>query len=392
MEPRPYRTPSVLLASDSFKGSASSRRIEDLLEEGVRRVVPDCSVTKYPIADGGEGTVDAVINACGGERRTAVVHGPLGDDVTAEYGLLPDGAAIIEMAQASGITLIEQTLDNAIDASTYGVGQVILDAIDAGARRIYIGLGGSATSDGGTGMAKAFGVRFLDAAGDPVPCGLRGLRAIAAIDTSGIDPRIGRTEFVALTDVSNPLVGPSGAVHIYGPQKGLTADRTAKADAWMRHYADVVEATTGVNVAELPGAGAAGGLGAGLVAFCGARIRSGIETVLDLIGLEDVMDSVDLVITGEGRMDAQSANGKAPVGVAQRAKRHGKPVVAVVGGRADDLGAVYRMGVDLVVPAIPGPASLDECIARTAVNVPIAGETAMRAFLLGRDALSSPAP
>ena len=391
MSSQPGRTPSVLLASDSFKGSASSRRIEDLLEEGVRRVVPDCSVVKYPIADGGEGTVDAVIDACGGEIRKAVVRGPLGDDVTAEYGLLTDGSAIIEMAQASGITLIEQTCGNALGASTYGVGQVILDAIDAGARRIYIGLGGSATSDGGTGMAKAFGVRFLDVDGADAPCGLAGLRSIASIDMTGIDPRIAQTEFVALTDVSDPLVGPSGAVCIYGPQKGLPSGRFAELDGWMRRYADVVNTTTGVNVTDLPGAGAAGGLGAGLAAFCDAEIRSGIETVLDLIGLEDVMDSVDVVITGEGRMDAQSANGKAPVGVARRAKRHGKPVVAVVGGRADDLGAVYDMGIDLVVPAIPAPASLDECLARTDVNIPIAGETAIRAFLLGRDGFSAPA-
>ena len=375
--------PTILLASDSFKGSASSRRIEELLELGVRRPMPDCTVLKYPIADGGEGTVDAVTDATGGRIRTVTVSGPLGDDVEARYGMLPDGrTAILEMAQASGITLIEQNRSNALNASTFGVGQMVLDAIDAGARRIYIGLGGSATSDGGAGMAKALGVRFLDGSGADIPCGLAGLEDLTAIDVTGLDPRIAETEFIALTDVSNPLVGNHGAVHVYGPQKGIVPDEANGLDGWMRRYADVVQAILGTDVSRIPGTGAAGGLGAALVAFCGAEIRSGIETVLDLIGIDDVMDDVDLVITGEGRMDAQSANGKAPVGVAQRAKRHGKPVIAVVGGRADDLGAVYDMGIDLVIPSVPGPMSLDECIRRVETNVPMAAETAARAFLL----------
>ena len=384
--PADVREPlSVLLASDSFKGSASSREIEDLLEEGVRRVVPDCTVLKYPIADGGEGTVEAVASACGAEIREVTVRGPLGDDVTAQYGLLPDGkTAVLEMAQSSGITLIDQNRDNALHASTFGVGQMVLDAIDAGARCIYIGLGGSATSDGGAGMAKALGVRFRDADGNDISCGLGGLRNLATIDLSGLDPRVAATEFVALTDVTNPLVGANGAVHVYGPQKGIVRDEIEALDEDMQHYADVLAADCGVDVAHLPGAGAAGGLGAALAAFCNARISSGIETVLDLIGLEQVMDSVDLVITGEGRMDSQSANGKAPVGVAQRAKKYGKPVVAVVGGRADDLGEVYDMGIDLVLSSVPTAMSLDECLIRTNVNIPIAGETAMRAFLLGR--------
>ena len=377
-------TTCVLLASDSFKGSASSMEVENLLEEGVRRVMPDCEVVKYPIADGGEGTVDAVIAGRGGEFREARVSGPLGDPVTARYGLF-DGrrSAIIEMAAASGITLIEQNAANALGAGTEGVGQLMLDALDAGAERLVIGLGGSATSDGGAGMARALGARLLDADGEPVPCGLAGLRRLHAIDVSGMDPRLAHVEIIALTDVTNPLTGPDGAIHVYGAQKGIDETRMAELDGWMRGYARLLAEATGRDPEQVPGAGAGGGFGAALISFCGARIVSGIDAVLDLIGLDRVMDRVDLVITGEGRMDSQSANGKAPVGVARLAKRHGKPVVAVVGSRADDLEGVYAMGVDLVVPAVTAPAALDECIARTRVAIPIAGESAMRAFLLG---------
>lgn len=377
-------TTRVLLASDSFKGSASSLEVETLLEEGVRRVMPDCDVVKYPIADGGEGTVDAVIAGRGGEIREVRVSGPLGDPVTARYGLFDSGrSAIIEMAESSGITLIEQNMPNALGACTEGVGQLMLDALDAGAERLVIGLGGSATSDGGAGMARALGARLLDADGAPVPCGLAGLRRLKTIDVSGMDPRLAHVEIVALTDVTNPLTGPDGAVRVYGRQKGIDEARMPELDGWMHDYARLLADATGRDAERVPGAGAAGGLGAALVAFCSARIVSGIDAVLDIIGLDDVLDGVDLVITGEGRMDSQSANGKAPIGVARLAKRHGKPVVAVVGSRADDLGRVYEMGVDLVVPAVTAPATLGECIARTRVSLPIAGESAMRAFLLG---------
>lgn len=377
-------TTRVLLASDSFKGSASSLEVETLLEEGVRRVMPDCDVVKYPIADGGEGTVDAVIAGRGGEIREVSVSGPLGDPVTARYGLFDSGrSAIIEMAESSGITLIEQNMPNALGACTEGVGQLMLDALDAGAERLVIGLGGSATSDGGAGMARALGARLLDADGAPVPCGLAGLRRLKTIDVSGMDPRLAHVEIVALTDVTNPLTGPDGAVRVYGRQKGIDEARMPELDGWMHDYARLLADATGRDAERVPGAGAAGGLGAALVAFCSARIVSGIDAVLDIIGLDDVLDGVDLVITGEGRMDSQSANGKAPIGVARLAKRHGKPVVAVVGSRADDLGRVYEMGVDLVVPAVTAPATLGECIARTRLSIPIAGESAMRAFLLG---------
>lgn len=380
---------SVVIASDSFKGSLSSREVGALLEEGVKRVAPDCLVSTFAIADGGEGTVDAVVSAKHGKLVTVVVSDPLGNEVTARYGMIGSDAAILEMAEASGITLIEQNGENALRASTLGVGQVILDAIDRGAKRIYIGLGGSATSDGGAGMAKALGVRFLDSDGEPIPCGLEGLQKLASIDCSRLTTKLSGIELIALTDVSNPLTGPDGAVSVYGPQKGIPSDEVDCLDGWMRNYAHLLNEATGREIDKMPGSGAAGGLGAALVAFCGARIQRGIEAVLDLIGLQDALDGVDLVLTGEGRMDAQSAFGKAPVGVAQMAKRSGAPVVAVVGSRADDLGEVYRHGIDMVLPIPIGPMTLRECMDGVHALIPIAGETAMRAFLLGRGALES---
>lgn len=376
--------PSVLIASDSFKGSVSSIGVADLVERGVHRVFPNARVTKFAIADGGEGTVDAVVRALGGSLREVEVSGPLGDPVRASYGLVSGDLAVIEVAESSGITLIEQTSENAKRASSLGVGQMILDALDQGARRICIGLGGSATSDGGVGMAKALGARFLDASGEPIPCGLAGLETLASIDCSLLNERLASVEIIALTDVTNPLTGPTGAVYVYGPQKGVAAEELETLDGWMCRYAEILGRAVGRDVASIPGAGAAGGLGAALAAFCGARIERGIEAVLDIIGLEGAMEGVDLVITGEGRMDAQSAYGKAPIGVARRAKRHGVPVVAVVGSRADDLGDVYDEGVDLVLPIATGPLTLQESMDHADVLLPIAGETAARAYLLGR--------
>ena len=379
---------SVVIAPDSFKGSASSRELGELLEQGVRRVAPDARITRFPIADGGEGTVEALVSALDGELISLEVTGPIGEPVVAHYGMVGSDTAVIEMAEASGITLIDQNSANARRASTMGVGQVILDAVSRGAKHVLVGLGGSATSDGGVGMAKALGVRFLNAEGAEVPCGLAGLESLASIDMSGLTDAIEGVEFAALTDVSNPLFGHEGAVYVYGPQKGIEPGELAELDGWMAAYANILERTVGFDVASVAGAGAAGGLGAALVAFCGAKVQPGIERVLDLIDIEQAMEGADLVITGEGRMDSQSAFGKAPVGVAKRAKRHGVPVVAVVGSRADDLGGIYDAGIDLVIPCTTGPATLDECIARVSTSVPIAGESAIRAFLMGRSVIA----
>ena len=374
--------PSVLIAPDSFKGSASSAKVGALIEQGIRRVAPNCQVRRVAIADGGEGTLDAIVSALDGTMRTVEVSGPLGQRVLAHYGLVEPATAVIEVAESSGIALIETTSENARRASSIGVGQLILAAIDEGVRRIIIGLGGSATSDGGTGMAKALGVRFLDSGGVPVPCGLSGLERLASIDCSRIPRQVRETEFIVLTDVSNCLVGPTGAIHMFGPQKGLKADELEMLDSWMSNYARLLDATAGTDISSRAGSGAAGGLGAALMAFCDARVEHGIDFVLDTIRIDDLLQDTDLVITGEGRMDAQSAFGKAPVGVAAHAKRFGIPVIAIVGSRAANLDEIYDAGIDLVIPITIGPATLEECIANTKALIPIAGEAAIRAFLL----------
>ena len=374
---------SVLIAPDSFKGSASSRRVGELLEQGVLRAAPDARATRVQIADGGEGTLDAVMAARGGETIELEVAGPVGDPVSARYGIVDGKTAVIEMAEAAGITLAEPCAKNALRASTFGVGQLVLDAARRGARRVLVGLGGSATSDGGAGMACALGARLLDASGNEVGPGVAGLAELASVDLSGIAPEVRGLEVVALTDVTNPLCGEKGAVRVYGPQKGIPAGMMRECDAWMGRWAAFLAKAVGTDFAQAAGAGAAGGLGFGLAAVLGARIERGIEYVLDEIRLDAALDGIDLVITGEGRMDAQSAFGKAPVGVARRAKARGVPVVAVVGSRAEDLGEVYRAGIDLVVPAPIGPATLDECMTGVETLLPIAGETAVRAFLLG---------
>lgn len=399
---RPRR---VLLAIDSFKGSVSSAQAEAAVAEGVRRVWPDAEVRALPLADGGEGTLDAIA-ACGGELVSCEVVGPLGDRVPAR--MLLDGAcesAVIEMAEAAGIGYSPCTESAALAASTYGVGELMLRAVRAGAKTLYIGLGGSATNDGGTGMLQALGARVVDDQGRDVAPGLAGLEQVASVDLAPALEVLGGVRIVVLSDVENPLVGRRGALAVFGGQKGLlTGDPEAlrRYDNWMVGYgrlldAAIVEARargllcspegarTFGSVLGVPGAGAAGGLGAALLAL-GAELRSGVETVLDLVGFDERVRDVDLVITGEGNMDEQSAAGKAPVGVARRAKRYGKPVVAVVGGRADSLDAVYEQGIDLVLPICRKPMPLNQALdpQEAEANLVCAGEAVARAYDLGR--------
>lgn len=375
---------SVLIASDSFKGSATSADVAACLECGVRRVAPDALVTRMLIADGGEGTLDALVSARGGRVVPCEVTGPLGDPVAASWGDLGSGVAVVEMARAAGLGLMAPTPGNAARATTRGVGELILDAVRHGARKVYVGLGGSATSDAGAGAVQALGTRLLDACGREVGPGTLGLTDVAHIDASHLAPELGGVEVVLLTDVTNPLTGPDGAVRVFGPQKGLAEKDLDRLDGALGRYAALVASATGRDFSAMPGAGAAGGLGFGLMALLGARAERGIDVILDATGMDERLASADLVITGEGRMDGQSACGKAPVGVARRAKSHGVPVIAVVGSRAEDLDDVYDAGVDLVIPLPLGPCSLDECMGRARDLLAIAGETAARAFLLGR--------
>ena len=425
--------PHVLLAVDSFKGSATSAQVEALIAEGVRHVCPSATCECLPIADGGEGTVEAVRAALGGAMRKVEVAGPLGGRVQAGYLLsdapgqrglastgtgAPSGAAsgsegaapaarriaVIEMAAAAGITLSDRTHEHALAASTAGVGELVLDAVGAGAAHIYIGLGGSCTNDGGAGFLRALGARLLDAAGAPVQPGLAGLDQVDYIDLAPALEALRGVQITSLTDVTNPLVGTRGALAVFGSQKGLCAHlpdaecagAIRQLDQGMIAYAQVLDRACAAcstapaqprfrSVAGVPGAGAAGGLGAALLAV-GARLTGGIESMLDLIGFDAATSRADLVITGEGRMDSQTAAGKAPVGVAKRAKRAGLPVVAVVGGRAQDLDAVYAKGVDLVLSAPRAPMPLERALTsqETRVNLACAGESAIRAYLMGR--------
>ncbi|MGO5451622.1 tRNA adenosine(34) deaminase TadA [Collinsella sp. LCP19S3_B6] len=399
---RPRR---VLLAIDSFKGSVSSAQAEAAVAEGVCQVWPDAELSALPLADGGEGTLDAVA-ACGGELVTCEVAAPLDDRVSAR--MLVDGeheSAVIEMAEAAGIGYSPCTESAALAATAYGVGELMLRAVRAGAKTIYIGLGGSATNDGGAGMLQALGARVVDDQGCNIAPGLAGLEHVASIDLAPALRALNGARIVVLSDVENPLVGRRGALAVFGGQKGLPTDDAEalyEYDSWMVGYgrlldAAIVEAReqgllrvpegarTFGSVLGVPGAGAAGGLGAALLAL-GAELRSGVETVLDLVGFDERVRDVDLVITGEGNMDEQSAAGKAPVGVARRAKRYGKPVVAVVGGRADNLDAVYGQGVDLVLPVCRKPMSLEEALSmqEAVANLACAGEGAVRAYDLGR--------
>ena len=401
--------PRVLLAIDSFKGCATSAQIEDWVEEGVLHAAPGAQVEKIAIADGGEGTCEAVHRSLGSELVETKVEGPLGSPCQAHYLFVGDGGAtgpfaVIELAQADGITQSSCTYDAALDASTFGVGQLIVHALDRGAMSLYIGLGGSASTDGGAGLLMALGARLFDEAGGQIGRGLRGLENLASIDLSPALERLRNVSVSILNDVTNPLVGARGAARIFGPQKGLCAqgapaDALDLADANLVRYGRLLtqarDAHDGgaLQVGErgarprslmaVPGAGAAGGTGAALLAL-GARMSSGIETMLDLVGFDEAVAHANLVITGEGNLDNQTAAGKAPVGVAKRAKAAGKPVVAIVGGRANDIDEVYRAGIDLVVPLVPRPLAL-ECALDPAVaceNARIAGDAAVRAYLL----------
>ena len=399
---RPRR---VLLAIDSFKGSVSSAQAESAVAEGVRRVWPDAEVSTLPLADGGEGTLDAVA-ACGGEIVTCEVAGPLGEHVSAR--MLVDAereSAVIEMAEAAGIGYSPCTESAALAASTYGVGELMLRAVRAGAKTLYIGLGGSATNDGGAGMLQALGARLVDDRGCDIAPGLAGLEQVTGVDLVPAVRALDGVRIVVLSDVENPLVGRRGALAVFGGQKGLPTDDAEalhKYDSWMVGYGRLLDAAiaeararellrvsegarTFGSVLGVPGAGAAGGLGAALLAL-GVELRSGVETVLDLVGFDERVRDVDLVITGEGNMDEQSAAGKAPVGVARRAKRYGKPVVAVVGGRADNLNAVYEQGVDLVLPICRKPMPLDQALdpQEATTNLICAGESAAQAYDLAR--------
>ncbi|MEU3861080.1 glycerate kinase [Streptomyces sp. NPDC028722] len=353
----------VLIAADKFKGSLTAVQVAERVTAGLRRVVPDLEAEALPVADGGDGTVDAAV-AAGFERREVRVAGPLGQEVTAAFALR-DGTAVVEMAEASGLQHLPAGVFAPLTASTYGSGELLRAALDAGARTIVFGVGGSATTDGGAGMLSALGARFLTEAGDPVPPGGGGLAALARADLSGLDLRLASVELVLASDVDNPLTGPKGAPAVYGPQKGATPDDVAVLDAALAHFAEVLEATAGPRAAEYaaaPGAGAAGGIGFGAL-LLGARFRPGIEVMLDVLGFAPALERASLVITGEGSLDEQTLHGKAPAGVAAAARAAGRTVVAVCGRLTLPDEALLRAGIERAYPLTSVEPDVARCIA-----------------------------
>lgn len=369
----------IVVACDSYKGSCSAVSAALCMEEGIRRVFPHAEVERIPMADGGEGTVEAVLAAAGGSLLEEEVGDPLGRPVRASCGVLKDGTAVIEMAAASGLTLLSPDERNPLKTTTYGTGELIRAVLDRGCRRIWIGIGGSATNDGGAGMAQALGARLLDKDGKDLPPGGGALGRLHRIDVSGLDRRLGRTQIAAACDVSNPLCGARGASAVYGPQKGATQEMVRILDENLAHFAGIVKEQLGRDIAEEKGAGAAGGLGAGLMLFCGAQMEPGIQTVLDMTDFDARAAGADLVITGEGQIDYQSAFGKVPVGVAGRAKKLGKiPVVAIVGNIGAGAEKVYSHGIDTVFSIVPGAVSLEYAMENAERLIADASERVMR--------------
>ncbi len=362
----------IIIAPDSFKESLSAPEVCEAVEAGFRKAFPQAAYTHLPIADGGEGTVQSVVDATNGTIISINVKGPLGKNVAAFYGLTGDGkTAIIEMAAASGLHLVQRDKRNPLITSTYGTGQLIKDALDQGVERIVLGLGGSATNDGGAGMAQALGAKLVDQTNKELSPGGQALCELAAIDVSDLDPRLKNVQIEAACDVTNPLTGKSGASAVFGPQKGATKEMIDELDHSLARYAEVIEKELGKTVTHISGAGAAGGLGAGIVAFLEGELRSGIDLVLDVIQFEGRIAGADLLLTGEGRLDAQTVHGKAPVGVAKRAKasNHHLPVIAIAGSVGEDYEAVFDHGIDAVFSVVNGVMTLEEALENGAVNV-----------------------
>jgi len=383
----------IVLAPDSFKGNLTSLQVASALEKGIKRVIPNANCIKVPMADGGEGTVQSLVEATGGKFIRKRVKGPSGRPVSARYGILADGkTAVIEMAEASGLPDVEGTTSkNPMKTTTYGTGQLMMDAINKGVNHIILGLGGSATTDGGAGMAQALGIRFLDKRG----CELKELGAggmlnkVASIDMSGMDTRMKKAKVTVASDVENPLCGKKGAAHVFGPQKGATPVMVKKLDENLKHFAGIIKKDLRKDVMKLKGAGAAGGLGAGLVAFTGAKLKSGVDIVVEATGLEKHLKGADLCITGEGRVDFQTAFGKTPSGVARAARKQKVQTIAIGGALTDDARGVFEHGIDGLASACARDMSLQEAISNSRAHLANSAERVIRLVLIGKK-LSKP--
>ncbi|CAM3626139.1 glycerate kinase [Rouxiella silvae] len=360
----------IVIAPDSFKESLSALEVAKAIESGFREIFPQAEYVKLPVADGGEGTVEAMVAATGGRVVEVEVTGPLGEPIKAFFGLSGDEKiAFIEMAAASGLESVPQARRNPLKTTSYGTGELIKSALDHGVQHCIIGIGGSATNDGGSGMVQALGAKLLSQDGREIGHGGGELIKLDKIDISGLDKRIKKCRFEVACDVTNPLTGDKGATAIFGPQKGATPEMIKQLDGYLKHYAGVIKRDLGIDVEEVPGAGAAGGMGAALYGFCNAELRQGIEIVTEALGLDALVRDATLVITGEGRIDSQSINGKVPIGVARVAKRYNKPVIAIGGSLTKDVDVVYEHGLDAVFSVLYSVCTLDEALENAADNL-----------------------
>lgn len=372
-----------LCAPDSFKESLTAMEAARAMAQGIENADHDAEVRCLPMADGGEGTARALVDATGGSMRAVPVHDPLGRPVEGHFGLLADGTtAVVETAEASGLALLEAKERNPLIASSYGTGELMLAAVRSGAKRISVGLGGSATNDAGAGLLQALGVRLLDKNGNDLAHGGAALANLTTIDISTMDPALKNVAITAACDVTNPLTGPTGASAVFGPQKGASKDDVATLDAALAHFAQVIDSQLGVAVNDVPGAGAAGGIGAALKGFLNAEFRPGIAIVIEQSGLDAAAQWADVVFTGEGSIDFQTKFGKTPAGVAETAKRHGKPVIAVAGHIGTGIDELHEVGIDAVFGIAPGAASLSELLADAAANVTRTTEQIVRTLQL----------
>jgi len=379
----------ILIASDSFKGAASALEVCNAIENGIKQVCPEVETIKTPMADGGEGTVESLIAATKGRFIRKLVTDPLGGKVKAKFGILGDNkTAVIEMAEASGLPLVPPEKRNPLKTTTYGTGELIKYAMGKGAKRFIIGIGGSATVDGGAGMAQALGAKLVDKRGKEIGFGGDSLSNLFKIDTSSMDERIKACDFEVACDVDNPLCGTKGAAYVYAPQKGATKTQVTVLDRALSHFANIVYRDTGTKVDTFPGAGAAGGLGAGLVAFLDARLKSGIELVIKASGIEHYIQDVDLVITGEGKIDGQTIFGKTPIGVAKLAKKYGKPVIAVCGMVDEGYEKVYKNGIDAIITEFNSSLTTQEQIGQCKRLIQQVTANAMRLAVITKQVLT----
>ena len=374
----------VVIAPQAFKGSISALNAAKAMEAGVLNALPDAETDLVPVADGGDGTLETLVEGSGGSVRTTSVTGPLGERRDALWGAMGDGVtAVVEMARTSGLALVPLDARDPLNSTTFGLGEAIAAALDEGFRRFIVGIGGSATNDAGAGMAQALGVSLSDGSGNALAPGGAALAQLHHVDLSGIDERALEATFMVACDVTNPLTGPEGASAIYGPQKGATPEMVTELDSALGHFAEVIRIDIGVDVEHLQGSGAAGGLGGGMVAFLDAELRTGVDIVMDIVNIDERLEGADLVITGEGELDYQTLYNKAPIGVAQRAQAIGIPVVAIAGTLGDRHELVHDHGIDGALSIPTGPMTLDEASERAAELITLSTERMLRLMQTG---------